>query len=143
MPAFGAKPQAQARSETEHRHLALRSRGWQTPGRALVRWESCLGEKDEGNGLGWYEATRHTFASQWVLAGNSIEKVSVILGHWSVTQTEVYAHLRPDLFSTNDLATISVDLRPSAASIGTIGPEMAPSGQEQRESQREKVRAVL
>src|SRR5207244_9571545 len=60
-------------------------------------------------GLGWYEATRHTFASQWVLAGNSIEKLSVILGHWSIQQTEVYAHLRPDLFSRGDLATIAVD----------------------------------
>ena len=33
--------------------------------------------------LGWYEATRHTFASQWVLAGNSIEKLSASLGHYS------------------------------------------------------------
>jgi hypothetical protein len=97
----------------------------------------------ERDGLGWYEATRHTFASQWVLAGNSIEKVSVILGHWSVTQTEVYAHLRPDLFSTDDLATIAVDLRPGSAAPSAIGPEMAPGGQEPRKSQRKMVRAAL
>ena len=48
-------------------------------------------------GLGWYEATRHTFASQWVLAGNSIEKLSAILGHYSVVMTERYAHLHPEL----------------------------------------------
>jgi len=61
-----------------------------TPGRYLRAVLKQLGL--ERDGLGWYEATRHTFASQWVLAGNSIEKLSVILGHWSVTQTEVYAH---------------------------------------------------
>jgi hypothetical protein len=97
----------------------------------------------ERDGLGWYEATRHTFASQWVLAGNSIEKVSVILGHWSVTQTEVYAHLRPDLFSTDDLATIAVDLRPGSAAPSAIGHEMAPGGQEPPESPRKMVRAAL
>jgi len=56
-----------------------------------------------------------------VLAGNSIEKLSVMLGHGSVTQTQVYAHLRPDLFSVQDLATIAVDLRPGRAKPGTIG----------------------
>src|SRR2546428_2145130 len=49
-------------------------------------------------GLGWYEATRHTFASQWVMAGASIEKLKEILGHYSVVMTERYAHLRPDSF---------------------------------------------
>ena len=36
-------------------------------------------------GLGWYEATRHTFASQWVMAGGSIEKLKENLGttRWS------------------------------------------------------------
>jgi hypothetical protein len=29
-------------------------------------------------GLGWYQATRHTFASQWVMAGGSIEKLNGI-----------------------------------------------------------------
>lgn len=74
----------------------------------------------------WYAATRHTFASQWVLAGNSIEKLSVILGHWSVTQTEDYAHLRPELFSADDLSTIAIDVSPGSAAVKAIGPEMAP-----------------
>ena len=56
-------------------------------------------------GLGWYEATRHTFASQWVLAGGSIGKLKEILGHYSVVMTERYTHLRPDLFPTSDLGT--------------------------------------
>ncbi len=61
-------------------------------------------------GLGWYEATRHTFASQWVLAGGSIEKLKEILGHYSVVMTERYAHLKPDLFSARDMATLDLDL---------------------------------
>jgi integrase len=61
-------------------------------------------------GLGWYEATRHTFASQWVLAGGSIEKLKEILGHYSVVMTERYAHLKPDLFSAKDMAVIDLDL---------------------------------
>ncbi len=42
-----------------------------------------------------YQATRHTFASQWVLAGGSIEKLKEIMGHISVIVTEQYAHLHP------------------------------------------------
>ena len=76
-------------------------------------------------GLGWYEATRHTFASQWVLSGNSIEKLSAILGHYSVVMTERYAHLRPVLFTQADLATIAVDLRKTGAKVGELGHRMA------------------
>lgn len=63
-------------------------------------------------GLGWYEATRHTFASQWVMAGGSIEKLKEILGHYSAIMIERSAHLQPDLFPLSDLATLKVDLAP-------------------------------
>src|SRR2546428_12018027 len=76
-------------------------------------------------GLGWYEATRHTFASQWVLAGNSIEKLSAILGHYSVVMTERYAHLRPELFTQADLATIPIDLRKNGAKAGELSHRIA------------------
>jgi len=115
-----------------------------TPGRYLR--EALKERKLERKGLGWYECTRHTFASQWVLAGNSIEKLSVILGHWSVTQTEVYAHLRPDLFSTDDLATIAVDVRPGSAAPGTFGHQTPTSTAERIGSyrnQKKMVRAAL
>lgn len=60
---------------------------------------------------GWgYEATRHSFASQYVLNGGSIEKLKEILGHYSVTVTERYAHLKPELFSDRDLAVLDIDL---------------------------------
>jgi len=71
--------------------------------------------KLERLGLGWYEATRHTFASQWVLSGGSIEKLKEILGHYSVVVTERYTHLRPDLFADRELDTIPFDLRTGRA----------------------------
>jgi integrase len=57
----------------------------------------------------WYQATRHTFASQWVLTGGSIEKLREAMGHCSVTVTERYAHLRGDVFTAADLGRVAVD----------------------------------
>jgi integrase len=62
----------------------------------------------------WYQATRHTFASQWVLGGGSIEKLRVMMGHSTVQVTERYAHLRLDLFTDSDLRTMKVNLGPTA-----------------------------
>ncbi|MGH9961536.1 MAG: tyrosine-type recombinase/integrase, partial [Pyrinomonadaceae bacterium] len=39
---------------------------------------------------------RHTFASRLVQAVVSLVKVSKLLGHSSVTTTEIYAHLAPN-----------------------------------------------
>ena len=60
--------------------------------------------------LTFYEAGRHTFASQWVLHGGSIEKLREILGHSTVLVTERYAHLKPDLFEDADLVRADVPL---------------------------------
>ena len=60
----------------------------------------------------WYQATRHTFASQFVMAGGSMEKLSKILGHSSVVVTERYAHLRPELFRPEDYEVFDIALRP-------------------------------
>jgi integrase len=69
----------------------------------------------------WYQATRHTFASQWVMGGGSIEKLKEILGHSTVQVTERYAHLKTDLFPAKDLGTIALDLRPGSSKTGKIG----------------------
>jgi integrase len=60
--------------------------------------------------LTFYEAGRHTFASQWVLNGGSIEKLREILGHSTVLVTERYAHLKPELFQEADLLRADVRL---------------------------------
>ena len=45
-----------------------------------------------------YQCTRHTFASQWVMNGGSMEELAKILGHSSTSTTQHYAHLAPDFF---------------------------------------------
>lgn len=74
--------------------------------------------------LTFYQATRHTFASHWVLAGGSLEQLREILGHRSITTTERYAHLRPELFGPGThgrLAPIGTGLAPPAQMIGLRG----------------------
>jgi integrase len=61
--------------------------------------------------LTFYEAGRHTFASQWVLHGGSIEKLREILGQSTVQVTERYAHLKPELFQEADLIRADVQLK--------------------------------
>jgi integrase len=51
----------------------------------------------------WYQSTRHTFSSLWVLNGGSLEVLQKLLGHSSIQVTERYAHLRLDTFTQADL----------------------------------------
>lgn len=69
--------------------------------------------------LTWYQATRHTFASHWILAGQGIETLREIMGHSSVQVTERYAHLRPDLFGPAHRGALKVSLARGGA-VGTI-----------------------
>jgi integrase len=56
-------------------------------------WESVL--KRAGIENFRIHDLRHTFASWLVMAGESIYVVKDLLGHSSITQTEIYAHLAP------------------------------------------------
>jgi integrase len=58
----------------------------------------------------WYQATRHTFASQWVLHGGSLEKLKEMMGHSSVIVTERYAHLVPGRFTDLDRSRVALDM---------------------------------
>jgi integrase len=58
----------------------------------------------------WYQSTRHTFASHWVMDGRPIEKLRDILGHSTVQVTERYAHLSPEAFGAADYAAVYVKL---------------------------------
>jgi integrase len=93
-----------------------------TPGRNIHATLKRLGL--ERPGLGWYEATRHTFASQWVLEGGSIEVLKEILGHYSVVVTERYTHLRPDLFADRERSTIPLALNPQRPLPVQIGQSL-------------------
>jgi integrase len=69
----------------------------------------------------WYQATRHTFASQWVLADQPIEKLREIMGHSTVQVTERYAHLNPDSFTDKNRGAIKVSLAPGVTVAGPGG----------------------
>ena len=47
--------------------------------------------------LSVYQATRHSYASRWVLAGKDVYQLSGILGHSSVETTQRYAHLKDEV----------------------------------------------
>lgn len=59
----------------------------------------------------FYESGRHTFASHWVMAGGSLEKLRQIMGHSTVLVTERYAHLKPELFGDADMERANVPLK--------------------------------
>jgi integrase len=61
----------------------------------------------------WYQATRHTFASQWVISGGNMERLALILGHSSTEVTRRYAHLKPEHLGAEDRARMSVVLSES------------------------------
>jgi len=70
----------------------------------------------------WYQATKHTMASQFTLGGGDIRTLQAILGHSSVTTTERYSHLHPDAFA-GEGRRIVVNLSPSeAGKVLQIGP---------------------
>jgi integrase len=81
--------------------------------------------------MAWYHATRHTFASQFVLGGGSIELLSKILGHASITTTEHYSHLKPDLYAAKAFDAIVVDLAAPAGEVVSLRPaptDSVPTG---------------
>ena len=74
------------------------------------------------------------------MAGRSIEKLSKVLGHYSIVMTENYAHLRPDLFVDEERAALRLDLSGGAAEPLELGPrtgraleEVSPSPRNQKE----------
>lgn len=107
-----------------------------TPSKYLRRTLERLGLVRPG--LGWYEATRHTFASQWVMNGSSIEQLKELMGHYSVVVTERYAHLRPDLFEDKVLGIIPVALK-----SGTVGRLLADCSPQSTNSERKNAGAAL
>jgi site-specific recombinase XerD len=56
-----------------------------------------------------YQATRHTFASHYVMEGGSIEVLKALLGHSTILMTERYAHLLPSR-SEADRGRFTVEL---------------------------------
>lgn len=66
----------------------------------------------------FYRASRHSFASQWVRGGGTLEKLQEILGHSSVLVTERYAHLLPGRFSDADRGRIQNEAPTTLGGVG-------------------------
>jgi integrase len=56
----------------------------------------------------WYEGTRHSYASQWVINGGSLETLREMMGHSSVQVTERYAHLIPGQYTDADRSRVQL-----------------------------------
>ncbi len=88
--------------------------------------------------LTWYQCTRHTFASQWVMAERSIEKRAAVLGHSPTEVTRRYAHLRPDALREADRRALAIDLL--AKPEGEVVP-LAQGGANGQRMARGQIRA--
>ncbi len=102
-PELGSEPQFM-RPQTLHAHLS----------KALTE---CGLPK-----LTWYMCSRHTFASQFVLGGGSLEVLRQVMGHSSVTTTERYSHLKPDLFRESAFDVMKVDLGAPKGAVVSMPP---------------------
>ena len=67
----------------------------------------------------WYQSTRHTGASLWVMHGGDIAKLAVWMGHSTTWVTERYAHVRPGIYSHEDLGRLSIDSRLTPTAVTT------------------------
>lgn len=70
--------------------------------------------------LTWYQASRHTYASQYVLAGGSLTHLQALLGHSSPQVTLRYAHLQPQDLAVADVDRLAVDLGVRAGKVMKI-----------------------
>lgn len=90
--------------------------------------------------MSWYCATRHTYASQWVLAGGSLEKLAKTLGHSMTEVTTRYAHLRGDLFGAADRGLLAVDLSAKGGRVvGRVGSQLVNGEEKQPAKKSRKV----
>lgn len=76
--------------------------------------------------MSWYQATRHTFGSRFVMGGGSLAMLKEILGHSTVLVTEQhYVHLRSDMFTPADLARVDADLSAPEGKVLPISSALA------------------
>jgi integrase len=107
-----------------------------TPGPLLQAALEGLGLAREE--LGWYEATRHTFASHWAMSGRPLRELQKLLGHSSIAVTERYAHLAPDFWAPGVHSALAVDLTGGDAPVATIAQDSACSTEPAKSTTRKQ-----
>lgn len=102
---------------------------WMRPQTLHAALDAALAKDPPLPEVTWYEATRHTGASAWVMAGGDMARLAAILGHSSTEVTRRYAHLRPDAWTDADRARLS-----TGSSSAPRGPRRPPRKRPKRES---------
>ena len=85
--------------------------------------DKALVELGIDSNLTWYQATRHTFASHYMMAGGDLAKLKDEMGHADIKTTMRYAKLSPDYRTEKDralLALPTVELGAIGSKIGSI-----------------------
>jgi integrase len=77
-----------------------------------------------------YQCGRHTFASQWIMAGGHLEVLAKIMGHSSTAITQHYAHLLPDFFGANAHDMVTADLSRPAGNVVPFKAREVQNGSE-------------
>jgi integrase len=67
--------------------------------------------------LTWYQATRHTFASHYMMAGGNISKLQSELGHSDVQTTQRYAKLAPNFRTDADRQLLTLPVVTGAIDV--------------------------
>jgi len=75
-----------------------------------------------------YQVTRHTYASQWTMAGGSLEELARYMGHSSTSTTQHYAHLAPDFFGAKAHEMVRVDLARPKGDVVPLRDVAVPFG---------------
>jgi integrase len=73
---------------------------------ALRKAEEAVGI----TGLSWYQSTRHTYASYYVMDGGELAMLAERLGHTTTEVTERYAHLQADRITDKERGLVDIDL---------------------------------
>jgi integrase len=87
------------------------------------------GEDDDGEEtyLTWYQATRHTFASHYMMAGGDLAKLQAELGHSDIQTTQRYAKMSPDYRTDRNRSLIRLPKLPKGKVVDIGSNLVAPS----------------
>jgi integrase len=95
-------PERGGTKKTPSKHLSARTLTKHL--QAALKALKMVDKRSDGQDsyLTWYQATRHTFASHYMMAGGDLAKLQAELGHSDIQTTQRYAKLSPDFRTSKD-----------------------------------------